>query len=70
MSFCDKYFEEYGTITCGNIQRQLYGRMFCLDDPQELKKLDDTGGHSNPENCPRIIANAAIWTTEIILKNG
>ncbi len=69
-SLADKYFEEYGTITCANIQRQIYGRIFWLDDPEEFQKLDKAGGHSNPEKCPRIVGNAAQWTIEIILKNS
>ena len=69
-SLADKYFEEYGSINCANIQRQLYGRMFWLDDMEEFQKLDASGGHSDPEKCPRIVGNAAKWTMEVILKNS
>ena len=69
-SLADNYFSEYGTITCANIQRQLYGRIFWLDDEEEFQKLDKAGGHSDPEKCPRIVGNAARWTLEIILKNS
>lgn len=69
-SLADKYFKEYGTITCANIQRQLFGRLFWLDDTDEFQKLDKAGGHSDPEKCSSIVGNAAKWTTEIILKNS
>ena len=66
----DKYVQEYGTITCINIQRQLYDRFFYLEDMEEFEKFDEAGGHSNPEKCPRIVGNAAMWTMEILLDNG
>ena len=69
-SLCDKYVAEYGTITCAHIQRQLYGRLFWFDDMDEFQRFDEAGGHSNPQNCPHIVGNAAKWTMEIILGNG
>jgi hypothetical protein len=68
-SLVTKYIKEYGTITCINIQLQLYNRFFYLEDPDEFKKLDEAGAHSNPEKCPRIVGNAARWTLEILLNN-
>ena len=65
-----KYIEEYGTINCANIQLQLYGRVFYLEDPEEMQKLEEAGAHSNPEKCPRIVGNAAMWTMEILLDKG
>lgn len=69
-SLVTKYIDEYGTITCANIQLQLYGRFFYLEDPDEFRKLEEAGAHSNPEKCPRIVGNAARWTMEILLDNG
>ena len=68
-ALCDKYVDEYGTITCAHIQRQLYGRVFCLENDDEFQKFDEAGGHSNPEKCPHIVGTAARWTMEIILNN-
>jgi hypothetical protein len=65
-----KYIGEYGTITCANIQLQLYNRFFYLEDMEEFKKLEEAGAHSNPQKCPRIVGNAARWTLEILLDNG
>jgi hypothetical protein len=69
-ALCDKYVDEYGTITCANIQRQIFGRFFSLEDEDEFRKLDEAGGHSNPEKCPRIVGNAAKWTMEILIERG
>ncbi len=63
----DKYIKTYGSVTCANIQHQLYGRIFYLPDPQEFQKLEAAGGHSNIEKCPRIVGNAARFTLEILL---
>ena len=68
-SLVTKYIDEYGTITCANIQLQLFGRFFYLEDEDEFRKLDEAGAHSNPEKCPRIVGNAARWTMEILLDN-
>jgi len=65
-----KYMEEYGSINCVNIQFQIYGRPFYLEDPDEMQKLEEAGGHSNPEKCPRVVGNAAKWTMEILLDKG
>lgn len=41
-SLVTKYIGEYGTITCANIQLQLYNRFFYLEDMEEFKKLSST----------------------------
>jgi hypothetical protein len=69
-SLVSKYIDEYGTITCANIQLQLYNRFFYLEDEDEFRKLEEAGAHSNPEKCPRIVGNAARWTMEILLDRG
>jgi|SaaInl8_200m_RNA_FD_contig_81_759109_length_2236_multi_4_in_0_out_0_2 hypothetical protein len=66
----DKYVQNYGTFTCANIQQQLYGRVFYFEDPEECQKFEDAGGHTNPDNAPRIVGNAAKWTLEILIDKG
>ena len=66
----DKYIETYGTITCANIQLQIYGRMYYLEDPQEFEKMEKAGGHSNPQKAPRIVGDASRFVLEILLDNG
>ena len=65
-----KYIGTFGGINCANIQLQLFGRVFYLDDNDDMQKLEKAGGHSNPEKCPGVVGNAAKWTLEILLDNG
>jgi len=69
-SLANKFWKEYGTIHCANIQRQLFGRFFYVLDPEELRKLDKAEAHSNPEKCGHIVGNAARWVMEILLDKG
>jgi C_GCAxxG_C_C family probable redox protein len=60
-----KFLEEYGTITCGEIQTKLMGRAFNLWDQQEKELFERSGGHTTA--CTSVVGNAARWTAEIIL---
>ena len=62
-----RFINAYGGINCANIQMQLYGRVFYLDDEDEMGKLEAAGGHTDPKKCPGIVGNAAKWTFEILL---
>jgi len=66
----DKYVSEYGTIICGHIQAQLFGRVYYLADPDELEKFEAAGGHTDPKKCVNIIGNAARWVIEILFEKG
>jgi hypothetical protein len=66
----NKYIEEYGTITCANIQQQIFGRLYYLEDMDEFNKLEEAGGHSDPNKAPRIVGNAARWVMEMLLDKG
>ena len=64
-----KFIGAYGGINCANIQMQLYGRVFYLDDEDEMGKLEAAGGHTDPKKCPGVVGNADKWTLEILLDN-
>ena len=66
----DKYWKEYGTIICAQIQRQLFGRFYYLIDPEEFENLEKAGAHSDPKKCGHIIGNAARWVMEVLLDRG
>jgi len=66
----DKFWREYGTIHCAQIQRQLFGRFFYLLDPDELKKFEAAGGHSAPDKCSHVTGTGARWVMEILLDQG
>jgi C_GCAxxG_C_C family probable redox protein len=63
-----KFIEEYGTVTCGNVHMKIMGRPFYIKDPEELKKFDEAGAHT--EKCTRVVALASRWTTEILADEG
>jgi len=62
----EKFIKEYGSITCHQIHRKLYGRPFYLADRQELEKFDLAGGHD--WGCTSVCGNGAKWTVEILDK--
>lgn len=66
----NKYIDQYGTITCANIQQQTFGRLFYLEDMDEFNKLEQAGGHSDLSKAPAIVGRAAQWTMEILIEKG
>jgi C_GCAxxG_C_C family probable redox protein len=64
----DKFFDEYGTITCRDLQKRIFGRSYYLRDPDEFKKFHDAGAHD--EKCPDVVGKAARMAVEIILEEG
>ncbi len=63
-----KFIEEYGTVTCGNIHTKIMGRPFYIKDPDELRKFDEAGAHT--DKCTSVVALASRWTVEILLNEG
>ncbi len=66
----NKYIKEYGTITCANIIAQLFGRIYYFEDPDEWKKFEEAGCHTDPKKCVGVVGNAARWTMEILIDKG
>jgi C_GCAxxG_C_C family probable redox protein len=63
--FRDKYIQEYGSIICHNIQTKVLGRPYYITDPDEWKKLEESGGHGD-KGCPVVVGKAAQWMVELI----
>ncbi len=60
-----KFLKEYGSITCWDIQKKVYGRSFNLRDPKELEEFlrrDDIW------KCGMVCGKAAAWAIEKILE--
>ncbi|MGD2125431.1 MAG: C-GCAxxG-C-C family protein [Desulfobacteraceae bacterium] len=62
----EKFIEQYGTVICGEIQKNLMGRSFYLLDPEHWDAFEKAGGHNNI--CPSVVGNATKWTAELILE--
>jgi len=69
MLLADKFWKEYGTINCINIQRRLFGRFYNAADPDEYEKMVRAGAHESTK-CPHIVGDAARWVMEILLDKG
>jgi C_GCAxxG_C_C family probable redox protein len=59
----EKFIKEYGSITCSQIHRKLFGRSFYIPDPDESEKFEEAGAHK--WGCTSVCGNAAKWTVEI-----
>ena len=62
----DRFVEEYGSGTCNDIQKRLFGRSYNLLDPAEFEAFEKAGGHI--DKCTSVVGNAAKWTVEIMLE--
>ena len=62
----NKFIEEYGSISCRDIQYKLFGRSYNLMDPVDKEKFDKDGAHT--DKCPSVVGNAARWAVELILE--
>lgn len=68
--FFDKYVNEYGTITCAGIMQKRFGRVYYIEDPEEFKKFEEAGAHTDPQKCAGIVGNATRWVMEILIDKG
>lgn len=58
-----RFLDEYGTVTCGEIQRKLMGRSFYMYD--EWEAFLEAGGHSTA--CTTVVGNAVKWSADHII---
>jgi C_GCAxxG_C_C family probable redox protein len=65
-----KYIGKYGTINCAGVMTQKFGRPFYLNDPDEFRKLEEAGAHTDPKKCVDVVGLAASWVMEILLDKG
>jgi C_GCAxxG_C_C family probable redox protein len=59
-----RFKEEFGSTTCAEIQKKLFGRVFDLNREEESEAWYKAGGL---EKCPMVCAVAARLTADIIL---
>ena len=64
----DKFVKEYGTFICGQLQRKLFGRIFCFTEGDGIEKWLEAGAHSASDKCCHLVGNAARWVLEILLE--
>jgi C_GCAxxG_C_C family probable redox protein len=59
-----RFIDEYGSVTCGDIQAAVVGRRFFLADPEEMERFDEAGGHE--VHCPEVVGRGARWAAELV----
>ncbi len=62
----DRFEEEYGSVFCDDIEREVFGRSFDKWDPEERMEKDRMGGHT--DKCPMVVGKAVRWAAEVILE--
>jgi C_GCAxxG_C_C family probable redox protein len=60
----NKFLNEYGTVTCSEIQRKLMGKSFYMYE--EWEAFLEAGGHSTA--CTTVVGNATRWAANLIVE--
>ncbi len=61
-----RFIEYYGSVTCKDIHRRVFGREFDLTLDEDRKIFDKMGAHDT--KCTSVVANSARWTVEILFE--
>ncbi len=64
----NKFVEEFGGVSCSEVQKNVLGRSFNLWDPADYKKFEEAGGHD--DKCTDVAGKTARWAAEILLEKG
>ncbi len=67
-SLRDRYQEHFGGLVCREVQKTVFGHSFNLFDPADKAKFELEGGHE--EVCPKVVARAVEWITELLIAEG
>ncbi len=60
------FIHTYRSVICNEIHKNIFGRTYNLLDPADKEQFNKDGAHT--DKCTSVVAHAAAWTTEIILK--
>ena len=63
-----RFIQEYGTVTCRDIQAKTMGRGYFIADKDEMAKFEEAGGHF--DKCPEVVGKAAKWMIELLDENN
>lgn len=62
----DKFVETYGSVTCRDIHKKIFGKAYCLRTKPVRNKFEEAGAHK--DKCTSLIATSCQWVTEILLE--
>ncbi len=60
----DRFLQEFGTILCPEIHKQIFGRSYNLLDPEDLGAFFQLEGHA--EQCAKVVGTATRIAAEMI----
>ena len=63
-----RFIDEYGSVTCRDIQNKIMGRPFFIADPEDFRRFHEAGAHD--VHCPEVVGRAARWAAEIVEEHG
>ena len=62
------FIQEYGTVICKDIHKDIFGRNYNMWCPGEIEQFEADGAHT--EKCTSVVGKAAAATTKIILEEA
>ncbi len=62
------FTEEFGGVTCREVQENVLGRAYKMWDPEDYQKFEEAGGHD--DKCTNVSGLVARWTAAILLEKG
>jgi C_GCAxxG_C_C family probable redox protein len=65
----DRFIENYGTVICGEVHKEIFGRSFSLRILEDKPAFEEAGAH-NKDKCPVVVGSAAAWVAEILVDEG
>lgn len=65
----DRFIETYGTVICGEVHKEIFGRSFSLRILEDKPAFEEAGAH-NKDKCPVVVGSAAGWVAEILVDEG
>jgi mannitol-1-phosphate 5-dehydrogenase len=64
----DRFIETYGSITCSEIHRKIFGKAYILKTKAVRDEFERAGAHI--DKCTSVIGQATMWVTELLKEEG
>jgi len=64
----DRFLETYGSVTCADIHREIFGKVYSLRTKSVRNDFEEAGGHR--DKCTTVIAMASSWVMELLIEEG
>lgn len=61
----DKYMEAYGSVTCADIHKEVFGKAYCLRTKEVRDEFEEAGAHR--DKCTTVIAMACAWIADLMI---